>query len=275
MAFFGIAHKKRLLTGACLLLLLAVCLAAGGLPLRILAALASVAALWEFYRLCWPGSGHLPRKLFGCIAGAVLVLGLGSCFGPWGAVGLIGLSALVAALGFLCAYGREDGEASSLQEYLPLPFSLLYIPLSLQCAVDLPLSAQILALLGAVASDTGGYYAGSSLGRHKIQPRISPNKSWEGAGGGMAAAAVAVAVFASFAPPPGLEDLPFWRWALAGALLSVMAQAGDFFESALKRSAGVKDSGALLPGHGGVLDRLDSIIFVLPAYTLLSRLLSF
>lgn len=103
------------------------------------------------------------------------------------------------------------------------------------------------------ATDIGAYFAGRTIGGPKLAPRISPNKTWAGLVGGMVAAAIAGTGIASIAGLPAL----FW---IAAGPLAVAAQAGDLFESWLKRRSGVKDSGKLLPGHGGVLDRLDGLV---------------
>ena len=111
--------------------------------------------------------------------------------------------------------------------------------------------------------DTAAYYVGRSLGRHKMAPVVSPNKTWEGAAGGFAASLIATAAWS------------VWRqgWvdpALLGvaALTAAAAQIGDLMESLLKRGAGVKDSGSVLPGHGGVLDRMDAMLFAAPVMLL-------
>jgi phosphatidate cytidylyltransferase len=117
----------------------------------------------------------------------------------------------------------------------------------------------IALLVIVAAADIGGYAVGLPFGRHKILPSISPAKSWEGAAGGLAASiGVSVAAIASFGlPVSALEAVGL------GALLWIGALTGDFAESALKRRAGAKDSGSLIPGHGGVFDRLDSIVLTL------------
>ena len=103
------------------------------------------------------------------------------------------------------------------------------------------------------ATDIFAYFAGRSIGGPKLAPRVSPNKTWAGLGGGVAGAAVLGWLVASW-----LGMGPPFTW--AGALMGVIAQAGDLFESWLKRRAGVKDSGTILPGHGGALDRLDGLL---------------
>ncbi len=117
-------------------------------------------------------------------------------------------------------------------------------------------------LLVVIAADIGAYFAGRSLGRHKMAPRVSPGKTWEGAGGGLLAVMlVAWGGAAHF----GLAVLPCVAF---GCLVGVFSVVGDLTESMFKRSAGLKDSGTLLPGHGGVLDRIDSMTAAAPLYAL-------
>jgi phosphatidate cytidylyltransferase len=112
------------------------------------------------------------------------------------------------------------------------------------------------------AGDTGAYYAGTSLGRHKLAPAISPNKTIEGLAGGLVAAVLA----ASLAQVWFLPSLTNGDCVALGGLLTTAGLLGDLAESAMKRGAGVKDSGSLIPGHGGMLDRLDSLLFTAPAF---------
>lgn len=116
-----------------------------------------------------------------------------------------------------------------------------------------------LALVPTWAADIAAYFVGSTLGRRRIAPRISPGKTWEGTLAGFGAAAVVALLIAVSA---GLRTGPTL---LVAALVGPVGFAGDLVESAIKRAAGAKDSGTLLPGHGGVLDRIDSLIFVAPA----------
>lgn len=114
-------------------------------------------------------------------------------------------------------------------------------------------------LLCTAACDTGAYFVGSLLGRHKMIPHVSPGKTWEGLGGAVLGA-VAAALALS-----GILRIQWWEALLLGVLVCAAAVSGDLCESLLKRVAGVKDSGNIIPGHGGVLDRIDSILFVLIA----------
>lgn len=269
------AHRQRLITGAALIILLACGLAAGGLVLRLMALAAALLGLWEFFQLFWPGRAAAPRKAAGLMLGAAVILAAGSPRAPELVLGILGLGGLLAALLFLYrqARGAVNGAKADPAEGLPLLFGLLYIPLPLHLALTLGLEEQILAILITAASDAGAYYAGSNFGRHKLCPAVSPNKSLEGAAGGLLAAAAVAALFSLLLPPPGFAGAPWAFWPALGLILSCMAQLGDLFESALKRAAGVKDSGRLLPGHGGALDRLDSLLFVLAAWVGLKALL--
>lgn len=108
--------------------------------------------------------------------------------------------------------------------------------------------------------DTGAYYVGRKYGRHKLAPIASPKKSWEGA----AASAVVAIIFGLIYLPLAIKGTPYWIAGLFALLANAAGQIGDLAESAIKRSAGVKDSGTILPGHGGFLDRVDSTMFSLP-----------
>jgi len=115
----------------------------------------------------------------------------------------------------------------------------------------------LFTLLATFAADTTAFFIGRAWGRHPLAAKISPGKTWEGTVGGYVAAIVAVFILAAILP-----NIPiYWHIALLGALSGIFAPLGDLAESMLKRSAGVKDSGTLIPGHGGLLDRLDSILF--------------
>ena len=113
----------------------------------------------------------------------------------------------------------------------------------------------LIAVLGTFAADTGAYAVGSLFGRHRLAPRISPAKSIEGLAGGVLASAGAVTALVAIVDP----GIAVWSGALLGAAMGVVGAAGDILESWLKRRAGVKESGSLIPGHGGILDRIDSL----------------
>jgi phosphatidate cytidylyltransferase len=151
-------------------------------------------------------------------------------------------------------------------------FPVLYIglPLGLTAAIRTLHGRQpllfVLALV--IASDTAQYYIGSRLGRHRLAALISPKKSVEGAVAGLVAGGV-VGGLAGIYAWPGLG----WGWlVMLGLVLAALGIAGDLFESLLKRSAGVKDASALIPGHGGVLDRIDAVLLVVPVYYIFLQL---
>ncbi|GAA1484464.1 phosphatidate cytidylyltransferase [Brachybacterium fresconis] len=127
----------------------------------------------------------------------------------------------------------------------------------------------LLAVLGSVGNDIGGYVAGVLFGSHPMAPGISPKKSWEGFAGSLIMGVAAVTVVGLLA-----LDLPWWIGVLLGVVLVTVSTCGDLSESLLKRDLGIKDMGHLLPGHGGVLDRVDSILIAAPTtYIMLEVLL--
>lgn len=132
------------------------------------------------------------------------------------------------------------------------------------------LSARLLSFffLVIMGADTAAYYVGKTFGKHKLAPSISPGKTWEGIAGGVLAALL----LATLSHYWFFENLPL-KWALPlAALMTVLGIIGDLTESALKRSAGAKDSGKTLPGHGGALDRLDSLLFTAPVIYYFGRI---
>lgn len=140
---------------------------------------------------------------------------------------------------------------------------ILYVGWLLGLLVTLRLDAGrdwvFLALFATFGSDTAAYFVGKAIGRHKLAPQISPGKTWEGAIAGVIGGVIIGLLFTIDTP---LQlSLNYWQAILLGALISVFGQLGDLAESLLKRNAGMKDSGSLMPGHGGLLDRMDSVVF--------------
>jgi phosphatidate cytidylyltransferase len=128
--------------------------------------------------------------------------------------------------------------------------------------------ATMVWMIGVIAiSDSAQYYTGRNFGRRKLAPAVSPGKTIEGLLGGLVAAPIAAAALA----PWGLPDVPLHLAAIVGLILAAFGVGGDLFESLLKRSAGMKDSSTLIPGHGGVLDRVDAYLFAAPVFYLLLR----
>lgn len=152
------------------------------------------------------------------------------------------------------------------QMYIVLPLSLINVlafkTKSFTCFSDeVPFYVIPLAIYIFIwANDTGAYLSGSLLGKHKLFPRISPKKSWEGSIGGAlltVAGAVVISLFYGF--------MNVWQWVGMALVVVVFGTFGDLTESMVKRHLGIKDSGKMLPGHGGILDRLDSMLFAIPA----------
>jgi phosphatidate cytidylyltransferase len=217
-------------------------------------ALAAAVGTWELARALRRGAGivvPLPVLLLG---------GQAMVWLSW-PYGLRGLAVSFAVTVVACLLLRmRDGAAHYLRDVSAALFTAAYVPLfcsfaTLMVVVDDGLGRILTFLLAVIASDVGGYAAGVLAGRHPMAPTISPKKSWEGfAGsqvGGMVAGAVSVAV---------LLDGAWWAGVLTGALLVISATLGDLVESMVKRDLGIKDMGTLLPGHGGLMDRLDSLL---------------
>ena len=196
----------------------------------------------------------MTRVISGAVL-VVLVIGL-VWFAP--PLAFEAFAVLVALLG--------TWELSSLVGAAAIPMAVVYLALPLAALVQIRLlagpQAVFFVMLTVMVSDTAQYYTGRAFGRRPLAPRISPKKTIEGAVGGFViATALFVVVGAWWAPTMGVG----MRVGL-GLVLVGLGIAGDLFESFLKRRAGVKDSSSLIPGHGGVLDRIDALLFAAPAY---------
>lgn len=230
-----------------------------------LIALASGVGVWELTRAV-RATGAVP-PLIPLLGGALLMTGLAWHDGPDSLI--VGLAVtIVAAL----LWRTADGVKALRRDFTTTLMIAVYVPFLLSFAVLLQLPDAdgdgrwriLCTLLAIVLSDTGGYAAGVFLGRHKMAPSISPGKTWEGFAGSICAAALGSALLLYF-----LLEIPAYWGLLFGAVISVVAVIGDLAESMLKRDLGIKDMSNLLPGHGGLMDRLDSIVFAVPtAYIL-------
>ncbi|HEX3282508.1 MAG TPA: phosphatidate cytidylyltransferase [Pyrinomonadaceae bacterium] len=262
---------QRILTAAILLPFLIASILVSWLQLLFvaLAAAAMVFALYEFYVLARKremkpdtGAGYL---------GAAALFTIFYFAEPGRDIdfSLIQLTLLVLTTGVLIAATLRGAPfdkiiASSGATIL----GVLYIVLlgghlvAVRMGFEQKLSAHLLSFffLVLMGADTGAYYTGRAIGKHKLAPKISPGKTWEGVAGGMLAA-LALATVSHFW---FFHELPL-KWALPlAAVMMILGVLGDLAESALKRSAGAKDAAKILPGHGGVLDRLDSLLFNAP-----------
>lgn len=177
---------------------------------------------------------------------------------PYGLRGVLVAFVLTA---FACLLWRLPGGAENyLRDVGISVFLAVYLPLFASFAAMLVPAedgtGRVLAfMIGVVASDTGGYAAGILGGKHPMAPSISPKKTWEGFSGSMVTGVVAGALALHF-----LLGAQYWHGVVFGAVIVIVASIGDLFESLVKRDLGIKDMGNLLPGHGGMMDRLDSLL---------------
>jgi phosphatidate cytidylyltransferase len=240
----------------------------------LLFALVTGMTVWEFAGLVNERPGVTINRFICTVAGVYLFLAMAgynwgitppSVFIPY----LVSIVYLLIAELYLKADDPINNWAYTMlsQLYIALPFSLISVLAFHQGQGEvvynylLPLSVFVFLWL----NDTGAYLCGSLLGRHKLFPRISPGKSWEGSiGGGLIVMAVAYA-WGWYDNSQGTGLLSAWQWAGLGLTVVVFGTWGDLVESLFKRTLGVKDSGNVLPGHGGMLDRFDSSLLAIPA----------
>ncbi|MBO0750158.1 MAG: phosphatidate cytidylyltransferase [Porphyrobacter sp.] len=214
-------------------------------------------------------TSDLPKR----VASAVVMLAVaGAAFWIGGAV-LAGFIWLVALVGFgECVLLVPKATSNLAWRIVGIVAAAAYFGLAAWVMASLDTYYLVAAIGVVIFTDTGAYFTGRAIGGPKIAPKISPSKTWAGLFGGMAFAALWLAIVAGmFFYTAGYRtwsELIDIAWddvtgaALVGALLAVVAQAGDFFQSWLKRKAGVKDSSRLIPGHGGVFDRIDGMLAV-------------
>ena len=230
--------------------------------IAILIAVLIPLGIWELAQIAKTKNLHLALT-------PAWVAGLGIPAAAW----FGGVDAMIFALFggilltvFWTAVGEPDRPAASMATTL---LAILWLPFFLSFGIPLlhqPQGHVLVAttLVAIVANDTFGYIVGATLGKHRMAPKISPKKSWEGFIGSLLGAVLTSVVLTHF-----LLEYDWWVGIIIGVVIMVAATAGDFAASMVKRDFGVKDMGNVLPGHGGVMDRLDSIVFAVPVgYTL-------
>ncbi|NLY55546.1 MAG: phosphatidate cytidylyltransferase [Firmicutes bacterium] len=250
---------QRVLTAVLGIPLLLFLLYWGGLPFILLVQAVGLAALYE-YKMLWAARGlNFPDRLMYLSGLAIISTGLlpGSLL----PMGILFLTAVISFVwqGISGTWNKSDnllsvGLAILGLVYIAWPLSLL-LPLRQE---SLSLVLFLLAL--AFGSDTAAYFVGINFGRRRLAPAISPKKSWEGAIGALVFTGLLGALW-------GFVVNPAFTWLegfIFGVIASVFGQIGDLIESMLKRYCGVKDSGKILPGHGGILDRIDSLLLIIP-----------
>ncbi|MFC1896341.1 phosphatidate cytidylyltransferase [Thermodesulfobacteriota bacterium] len=230
--------------------------------LALVAAVSSV-AIWEYFGVFLPQDRKraILRRLTAIIAG-LCVIGGSWRYGERALFPVLFATVVVFSVFSLVLFVGEKSDYDNVSREI---LCILYIPALLSSLVLLRRGQDgivwvVFTIALVFAADTGAYYAGSYLGRRKLHPRISPGKTVEGAIGGIAAD-IAVGAFFKW---HFFTTLSWPVCVLLCVCAAVVGQAGDLFESLLKRSAGVKDSGSLLPGHGGILDRIDALLFTAP-----------
>ncbi len=260
--------QNRVKTGLILALVALAILGIGGALLVSTALVVHVLASYEYFSIATKNQRQ--SRILQQVAATTLPP-LGYLWAGW--PGLFGGLLLAASLLLALAVWSIEMETHQpeIERVLPpLLLPLIYPGLfttTLVLVANQPLGAVALAWLLAVtvASDTGAYYAGRHFGGEKLSPRVSPSKTLSGAAGGaIAGLSAAVLVNLLLGAPLGIGAVFFF-----GCLVAFLAQLGDLVESLLKRTFNVKDSSTLLPGHGGVLDRLDAFLFVVPVALLL------
>ncbi len=234
----------------------------GELAIEVIAALAAIVCLDEFSRMAFPEDRLVA---FGWMSLCSALVFASNVFLGEHHLMLAGLVVVLASMIFVTLRpGPElSGAADRLGRVLigvAWAGSLLSFFVLIR-RMDDGLAWLLLALTIPWAGDTGGYFAGRAFGKHKLYPRVSPKKTWEGFAGGMVLATAGVFAFRALALP----QLSALECVLLGVGLGALSVVGDLAESMLKRAFDVKDSGWIMPGHGGLLDRIDSVLFVAPA----------
>jgi phosphatidate cytidylyltransferase len=258
------ALRARIVTA--LLLAALVIAVLGWLPPEVAVALISVAILVAGYE--WAGFVALRSRSARASYAAAILLALTGAEMLAGDPRWLTLILRVAAIWWLLAFvwlalraragGRLAAAGAGFVVLVPAGIGLSHL-------VTLQPDGQLLLLYLLVliaAADVGAYFGGRAFGRHKLAPHVSPGKTWEGFAAGMLAAAV-VGAAGSY-----LFAKPFWPWLFLCELVALVSVVGDLTESMFKRQVGLKDSGKLLPGHGGILDRIDSLTAAAPTFLL-------
>jgi phosphatidate cytidylyltransferase len=254
-------HAKRLLTaGVALPFLILVMFKGQNAGFAILVALTAALGLLEYYTLFLPEE-TFAAKVVGMVLGLAL---LGGFYAGkhWIVEGLFVLMVLAMSIYQLSRFQSGTPAADRLGKHVMgfayVPFFLGHLILLRNGDQGIPWTAMVLAVV--FAGDTAAYYVGKTWGRRKLAPKISPGKTIEGGAAGMAAALLAGALVKRC----WLPEMSWFSCVWVAASAGVAAQLGDLVESMLKRSVNIKDSGRLLPGHGGILDRIDGLLFAAP-----------
>ncbi|MGH3413674.1 MAG: phosphatidate cytidylyltransferase [Marmoricola sp.] len=231
----------------------------------IIVAAAVVVATWEMHRGLQANRIEIAQQPL--MVGGVAIVGLAYVYGPVGLVGATAVSALATLLWLLRrgVPGYVANATASIFTLVYVPFLAGFVGLMLAEPGSNGAKAVFTFVVVTIASDIGGYVAGVLFGRHRMAPVISPKKSWEGFAGSTVACVVAGWLLVVH-----LLDGPWWAGVVLGVVGVVMATLGDLVESVMKRDLGIKDMSQIIPGHGGLMDRMDSLlVLVAPAWLVL------
>jgi phosphatidate cytidylyltransferase len=257
---------KRSLSGAVFIIIMLGAIIWSPYSLFFLLIAISSIALYEYYRI-FRGRGYKPLITAGIISGFFILLFVfleRLSFIPAKYLELLMVPVIGMWLSFIFVK-REEYLVSVMITvtgliYILLPLSLIpFITQNQLTAYQYNPEILIGTLLIIWTSDTGAYISGILFGRHRMAPDISPKKSWEGFFGGMVLAVLAGILYSKFTSLLNSTD-----WVILSFIIVLAGTAGDLFESLIKREAGVKDSGTIMPGHGGILDRFDSLLLIIP-----------
>ena len=259
---------KRALTGAIYVALIVCSLLFGGVwAFPLLCCLLAAGAITEFCKLGSP-EGSSPLTLFLDILLSVGIFVTPLAFYASGLSAILLLAALCLIFVARCVVSVSTSRPDPFGSLVSSLASIFYIVMPLALAVvmvTMNAPCTVLALFIMLwLNDTGAYLIGSSFGRHKMSPRISPKKSWEGFFGGLFFSAAGAVAMAPWILDSGWKPSAMITAAVIGIVIGVVGTWGDLVESMIKRSKGVKDAGNILPGHGGILDRIDSFLLASP-----------
>ncbi|MEG6615731.1 phosphatidate cytidylyltransferase [Peptococcaceae bacterium 1198_IL3148] len=228
----------------------------GGLILLSFIAIVMILGLLEMLNLL-KNLGLKPSKAI-TIVSALLLL-VATYWQDWRVVGMAITLTLVAHLLYLLKDFPRYSPIDAAAGWLAVMYLGLFTYIFLISTLPEGTLWLYMLLVGTWASDTFAYFVGKTFGKHKLTPNLSPKKTWEGAMGGLLGSVVAVYIYSAF-----VISLPLNYVFLLGLLISITSQFGDLVESTLKRHASLKDSGNIIPGHGGMLDRFDSMLLSAP-----------
>ena len=265
----------RAITGVLFVAAIVVCVL-NHAAMMLLFALVTGLTVWEFTGLVNMRDGVDTNRFISTVAGVYLFFAMtGFCSSLTPPTVFIPYLVTIIYLLIAELYAKNPDPINNwaytmmAQLYIALPFSLLNVlafratPEGVVYTYLMPLSVFVFLWL----NDTGAYCCGSLLGRHKLFPRISPGKSWEGSIGGAVVVMAAAALIWHLTESYGFNDLSLniYEWMGLGLVVVIFGTWGDLVESLFKRTLGIKDSGTILPGHGGMLDRFDSSLIAIPA----------